>query len=291
MAFSAQPRKPAWIMNKCLEALDYDVENQDVVLNGIVPEYEEKFSTIEEDVSALDTTVQGLDAEIDVLSAAIEAKEDVANKTTVVNSSSTDTQYPSAKAVYTAIQGGGSTPEASDVVYDNTESGLVADNVQDAIDEIHEEIEDIGTAVQGKLDATTAASTYQTISGMSDYLTTSTASSTYQTISGMSSYLTNSTAASTYQPISGMAAYLSKNEAGLTYQPISDMTNYQTKANMVQSVSTSATAYPSCYAVNQAITSLSNRIAALEAQIIHLTPEEWEETTPVAGKIYLVDEE
>ena len=46
-----------------------------------------------------------------------------------------------------------------------------------------------------------ASSTYQTISGMSAYLTTSSASATYQTQSGMSSYLTTSAAASTYQPI------------------------------------------------------------------------------------------
>jgi hypothetical protein len=59
---------------------------------------------------------------------------------------------------------------------------------------------------------TTAASTYQTIAGMSSYLTTASAastyetithaSSTYQTISGMSSYLTTATAASTYALLS-----------------------------------------------------------------------------------------
>jgi hypothetical protein len=55
--------------------------------------------------------------------------------------------------------------------------------------------------VNGYLTTSTAASTYQTTSGMSSYLTTSTASSTYQTTSGMSSYLTTSTASSTYQTI------------------------------------------------------------------------------------------
>jgi hypothetical protein len=48
---------------------------------------------------------------------------------------------------------------------------------------------------------TTAASTYQTISGMSAYLTTASASSTYQTIAGMSSYLTTASASSTYAPL------------------------------------------------------------------------------------------
>ena len=53
----------------------------------------------------------------------------------------------------------------------------------------------------GFLLITTAASTYQTLSGMSSYLTTAVAASTYQTTSGMSSYLTTATAASTYQSI------------------------------------------------------------------------------------------
>jgi hypothetical protein len=53
----------------------------------------------------------------------------------------------------------------------------------------------------GLLTSATAASTYQTLSGMSAYLTTASAASTYQTLSGMSAYLTTATAASTYQPI------------------------------------------------------------------------------------------
>jgi hypothetical protein len=57
---------------------------------------------------------------------------------------------------------------------------------------------DLQNALDLKLAATTAASTYQTLSGMSSYLTTSAAASTYQTQAGMSSYLTTSTAASTY---------------------------------------------------------------------------------------------
>jgi hypothetical protein len=43
-----------------------------------------------------------------------------------------------------------------------------------------------------KLDVTTAASTYQPLSGMSSYLTAATASSTYQTQAGMSGYLATS---------------------------------------------------------------------------------------------------
>ena len=50
-----------------------------------------------------------------------------------------------------------------------------------------------------KLDVTTAASTYQPISGMSSYLTTSAASSTYQTQAGMSGYLATSAIGTTVQ--------------------------------------------------------------------------------------------
>ena len=62
-----------------------------------------------------------------------------------------------------------------------------------------------------------AATTYQTLSGMSSYLTTSSAASTYQTLSGMSSYLTTSSAASTYQTLSGMSSYLTTSAAASTY--------------------------------------------------------------------------
>ena len=48
------------------------------------------------------------------------------------------------------------------------------------------------------------------------YLTTSTAASTYQTTSGMSSYLTTSTAASTYQSIAN-SRYQFDSDAGTTY--------------------------------------------------------------------------
>lgn len=37
------------------------------------------------------------------LTASIDAKEDASNKTTTISSSSTDTQYPSAHAVYSAV--------------------------------------------------------------------------------------------------------------------------------------------------------------------------------------------
>jgi hypothetical protein len=68
-----------------------------------------------------------------------------------------------------------------------------------------------GASVSGYLTTATAASTYQTLSGMTSYLTTSAAASTY---------LTQSNAASTYQTLSGMSSYLTTSAAASTYQPI-----------------------------------------------------------------------
>jgi hypothetical protein len=80
---------------------------------------------------------------------------------------------------------------------------------------------DLSTILNSKLASADAATTYQTLSGMSSYLTTSIAASTYQTLSGMSSYLTTSTAASTYQPISGMSSYPTFTDADGRYLQLS----------------------------------------------------------------------
>lgn len=62
-----------------------------------------------------------------------------------------------------------------------------------------------------------AAATYQTIAGMSSYLTTAAAAATYQTIAGMSSYLTTAAAAATYQTI---ALAETAAHATATYMPL-----------------------------------------------------------------------
>ena len=90
------------------------------------------------------------------------------------------------------------------------------------------------------LTSATAASTYQTISGMSSYLTTTAAGTTYQTISGMSSYLTTSSASSTYATIASLGSYLTSATAGTTYQTISGMTNYLTTASASSTYATIA---------------------------------------------------
>lgn len=64
---------------------------------------------------------------INNLAAKINAKEKQSNKTTTISSSSTDTQYPSAKAVYTALQsasGEGATVDI-DYYFDTTGKELV----------------------------------------------------------------------------------------------------------------------------------------------------------------------
>jgi DNA-binding phage protein len=88
-----------------------------------------------------------------------------------------------------------------------------------------------GPDLSGYLTSSTAASTYQTQSGMSSYLTTADAGTTYQTQAGMSSYLTTADAGTTYQTQSGMSAYLTTADAGTTYQTQSGMSSYLTTAD------------------------------------------------------------
>ncbi len=81
---------------------------------------------------------------------------------------------------------------------DGTELVYIAQLGADAVTTVS----DMQTFItNGFLLISTAASTYQTIAGMSSYLTTSAAASTYQTIAGMSSYLTTANAATTYTSI------------------------------------------------------------------------------------------
>jgi hypothetical protein len=101
---------------------------------------------------------------------------------------------------------------------------------------------DIGFLSSTKLDSTTAASTYQTLAGMSSYLTTANAASTYQTQAGMSSYLTTSAAGSTYAPLASptftgtvtipagasISGYLTSATAASTYQTQAGMSSYLT---------------------------------------------------------------
>jgi hypothetical protein len=73
-----------------------------------------------------------------------------------------------------------------------------------------------------KLDATTAASTYQAQAGMSSYLTTSDAASTYQTQAGMSSYVATSDIGVTVQ---GYDADTAKLDVAQTFTAVQTLTD------------------------------------------------------------------
>ena len=89
-------------------------------------------------------------------------------------------------------------------------------------------------ATLGLLTSATAASTYQTIAGMSAYLTTASAASTYLTITD---------AASTYQTQSGMSAYLTTSAAASTYLTQSAASSdYLSKAGNLSGLASNATA-------------------------------------------------
>ena len=91
---------------------------------------------------------------------------------------------------------------------DGTELVYVAQLGADAVTTV-QDIQDFVT--NGFLLITTAAATYQTLSGMSSYLTISAAASIYQTQAGMSAYLTTSAAASTYATTSSLTSGLLAN--------------------------------------------------------------------------------
>jgi len=121
---------------------------------------------------------------------------------------SVDVNYHTGSGTYTAwvINVGGVTP-ATSVAWGAITGTLSAQT-------------DLQSALDAKLAVTTAASTYQTLSGMSSYLTTSAAASTY---------LTQSNAASTYQTLAGMSSYLTTSTAASTYFTIASAAG---KANL-----------------------------------------------------------
>jgi hypothetical protein len=64
--------------------------------------------------------------------------------------------------------------------------------------------------------------------------------SSYQTITGMSSYLTSATASTTYQTITDMSSYLTTSSASTTYQTLTDMSNYVLQSYLDANYNTSA---------------------------------------------------
>jgi hypothetical protein len=113
-------------------------------------------------------------------------------------------------------------------------------------------------------------------------LTSSTAASTYQTQSGMSSYLTSATAASTYQTQSGMSSYAtlaSPSFSGTPSLPTGTTAVTQTAGNNTTAVATTAfvmaNAGSPAYATNAQTltgTSTTTAINPLTAVIAQMTP-------------------
>lgn len=151
--------------------------------------------------------------------------ESTTNKVTSIGSSSTNTEYPSAKAVYDLVDGIETLPASTasdegkvltvDVNGDAewvTPAAVVTD-----YDSLANRPAINGNTLTG--DKTGAQLGLVVPSDLNSYLTTASAANTYQTKSGMASYLSTTDAASTY---------LSKTDAASTYQPIG---NYQPAGN------------------------------------------------------------
>ncbi len=147
--------------------------------------------------------------------------ESTSNKVTSIGSSSTNTEYPSAKAVYDLVDGIETLPASTasdegkvltvDVNGDAewvTPAAVVTD-----YDSLANRPAINGNTLTG--DKTGAQLGLVVPSDLNSYLTTASAANTYQTKTGMANYLTTTDAASTY---------LSKTDAASTYQPIG---NYQ----------------------------------------------------------------
>lgn len=97
-----------------------------------------------------------------------------------------------------------------------------------------------GQTIAGYLTTASAASTYQTIAGMSSYLTSATAASTYQTQAGMSSYLTTASAASTYLALTGGTLTGNLGFNGTALRITGDFSTNTTAANRVMFQSSTA---------------------------------------------------
>lgn len=94
--------------------------------------------------------------------------------TSMINSTPYD-QYPQSRLEDLLLQlkevieegGGGGTPAAENVTYDNTESGATAENVQDALDEVFQSVsdgkEDIADAITDKGVPTSASDSFATM--------------------------------------------------------------------------------------------------------------------------------
>ena len=106
-------------------------------------------------------TENGLVSRVDAATADLADKENTSNRVQTIDSSSTGTQYPSAKAVYDAIAGEGNLVKP---VVDNSVK-IIQDQVDSqvaAIADLNEQVVGLASDVENKLDTETASDTYAT---------------------------------------------------------------------------------------------------------------------------------
>lgn len=161
------------------------------------------------------------------VSGLVSGLESTSNKVTSISSSSTNTEYPSAAAVYNAIDAIDELPAstAADLgkVLTVNASGD-AEWTTPAAGVTDYDLLSHRPAINGHTltgDQTGADLGLVVPTDLNDYLTSASAANTYQTQAGMSNYLSNATAASTYLSKTDAASdYLTKSDAASTYQPI-----------------------------------------------------------------------
>ena len=161
--------KPAWLTdwNGAMNAIDTAIHTAQSTADGAqttastattdIATINSSLSTITSNITSLTTTVNGNTGAINTINSLIGNGLPTTDDKTIIGA---------INEIYAMITGGGSTEiQASNVSYDNTTSGLTADDVQEAIDEIVASIPGAGyTLVTGTL---TAGQTSVTLSDAS----------------------------------------------------------------------------------------------------------------------------
>lgn len=159
--------KPAWLTdwNGAMNAIDTAIHTAQATADGAqttastattdIATINASLSTITSNITSLTTTVNGNTGAINTINSLIGNGQPTTEDKTIIGA---------INEIYAMI-GGGSTVTADVVTYDNTDSGLTATNVQDALDEIVSAIPGAGyTLVTGTL---TAGQTSVTLSDAS----------------------------------------------------------------------------------------------------------------------------
>lgn len=161
--------KPAWLTdwNGAMQAIDTAIHSAQSTADGAqttagtattdIATINSSLSTITSNITSLTTTVNGNTGAINTINSLIGNGLPTTDDKTIIGA---------INEIYAMITGGGSTEiQAQNVSYDNTTSGLTADDVQEAIDEIVASIPGAGyTLVTGTL---TAGQTSVTLSDAS----------------------------------------------------------------------------------------------------------------------------